>query len=145
MSVWPFNRLHELNCIVKFGYFNPNDIAEIAAFERPNKPKDQEQLLVNSIKKEGVRNPLICVAYDGKDTYVTVGHHRLWAAKRSNTKQIPIIVNDFCNRYPALEVISSIEEARAKFKDQPNIVKSFRTGISTSEPLVNNETWWISK
>ena len=144
MPVWSFNRLAQLGCIVKFGYLSPNDLVDIRAFKRPKMPDDQEQLLAKSIEKEGVRNPLICVAYEHRTTYVIVGHHRLWASKKVKTEQVPVIINDFCNRYPDFEIINSLEEVRTKFKDQPNIIKSFKLGVSTSEPLINNETWWQS-
>lgn len=143
MANWPFERLSEFGCVVKFGYVPITEIHEKLSIDmNTDNRREHREKLIQSIKNEGVRNPLICSAFDGAPTFVQVGHHRLWAAKKAGARELPVIVNDFCNRYPTFEILGSLTEVRTKFKDQPNLVKSFRSGVSTSEPLINNETWW---
>lgn len=133
----------KLRCKVRFGYINPNKIDDpLSPDGRTKTKKNDRNRLVESIKEEGVRNPLVIIAYENKPLSVHVGHHRLWAAKRAKAKEIPVIVNDFCDAFPDFEVLESLDEVRSKFIDQPNLVRSYVSGVSTSEPLRDGETWW---
>ncbi|NJO61533.1 MAG: ParB N-terminal domain-containing protein [Richelia sp. RM2_1_2] len=139
MGVLPF---HLLRCSVSYGFLSPDDIYDSVIIDETDETAQHKIRLIDSIKQEGLRNPLILIANVNKPTFVTVGHHRLWAAKRAGLTLVPVIVNDWCNRYPTFEVLHSIDDVRSKFLDQPNLVKSFTTGVSTSEPLINGQTWW---
>ena len=61
MSNWPFNRLHEVGCVVKFGYLSPAEIDDHRAIDgRAAMHREQRTRLVESITEEVVRNHLIC-------------------------------------------------------------------------------------
>ena len=140
MGLMPMKRLL---CKVRFGYLDPSKIEDRSVPDGNfNTPEYHRNRLVESLKAEGVRNPLIVMAYRDTPPYVTVGHHRLWAAKQAGLGEVPAIINDWGNCFPEFEILSSLDEVRSKFKDQPNLVKSFRDGVSTSEPLINGDTWW---
>lgn len=135
--------MHRLLCKVRFGYLDPSLIVDKAVPDGNfGTPEHHRIRLVESLKEEGMRNPLIVMAYKDLDPFVTVGHHRLWAAKQAGLAVVPVVVNDWGDCFPDFELLTSLDEVRSKFKDQPNLVKSFREGVSTSEPLIDGNTWW---
>lgn len=112
---------------------NPTRFAEL---------KEHFDKLVQSMKDEGVRNPLIGTSHPDGSVRIEVGYSRAWAAKEAGIEFVPCLVNDAANIYEDFEVIMNINHARQFFKDQPHLVKIMRHGITSTEPLVGEKTWW---
>ncbi|MBU3131869.1 ParB/RepB/Spo0J family partition protein [Clostridium gasigenes] len=51
--------------------------------------KNKFNKFVETIKKEGIKEPIKYVEYNGKK-YVVDGHHRLQAAKRAGIGDVPV-------------------------------------------------------
>jgi len=91
--------------IPKVSRVTPIEVVNIDINEiKPNKYQsrmqfDQEKLkeLANSIKKEGVVQPII-VSPSGKNYQLVAGERRWWAAKMAELKEIPAVVRKVTDR-----------------------------------------------
>lgn len=68
--------------------------------------------------REGIRNPIFVLALD-EGTFLRYGGSRLWAAYEVGLETIPVIVADWVGRYPDLETLTTEDQIRAKFLDEP--------------------------
>lgn len=98
--------------------------------------------LIESIKKEGVRNPItIRARYIDQPPEAIFGYNRLWSAKKAGAKEIPCIVNDYCDKYPDAEILESPKDIREHFKEQPYKVR-IKNGVAMmSEPIMDQVEW----
>lgn len=80
-----------------------------------------QSALEASIAKEGLRNPILCFAFDS-GLYAAMGINRLRAAKRLGV-DVPVIINDHSGDYKEFELLTSESEVRSKFTDQPEDVR----------------------
>jgi len=110
--------------------------------QRYTELKQHFDKLVESMKNEGVRNPLIGLSCPDGSVRIEVGYSRAWAAKEAGIEFVPCFINDASNAYEDFEVIMNINHARQFFKDQPHLVKIMRHGITSTEPLMGEKTWW---
>ena len=73
--------------------------------------------LLNSVEREGFRNPILLENQSG-ELKVVYGESRCWVAYQLKIK-IPAFINDYQDKYKDLELIVDETQARAKFKDKP--------------------------
>lgn len=98
--------------------------------------------LLKDVAENGLRNPLICSGRPDGTVLVEVGYSRIWAAQEAGIKKVKCFVNDSAKYFSNLELIETLEQAREKFVDQPALIKIYRYGITSSEPLVEGKSWW---
>ena len=77
--------------------------------------------LEESIKKEGIRNPIFCNSIE-QGTFCKYGTSRLWIAKKLGL-EVPAIIADFDGRWSNLEQLYTIEDIQDKYVDQPTIIE----------------------
>lgn len=96
------------------------------------KQEEKSQFFVKleeSIKREGVRNPINTVAHSNSKLHVVMGGSRTWIAQKLDII-VPILVTDRFNLFPAAETLETKEEILLKFKDKPH-------GIELTERQLN--------
>lgn len=99
------------------------------------KPMFQEALR-DSIRKEGIRNPVVIYALAEGD-FLSFGGSRLRAARDNELASIPALVNDYCGRYDSgVEVTPSNVETF--FTDVPSYIEFTPTGVDTHYSLERN-------
>lgn len=74
--------------------------------------------LEESILREGFRNPLLVVAVKPGDIRIRYGGSRLMVAHK-HKMEVPCIITDFQNCFPDAEILFTLDDVRAKFKDEP--------------------------
>ena len=75
--------------------------------------------LEESIKREGVRNPVNTVAQPNGELRVVMGGSRTWIAQKLDIV-IPALITDKYDLFPNAETLETVEEVLAKFKDKPH-------------------------
>lgn len=99
------------------------------------KPMFQEALR-ESIKREGIRNPVVVYATIEGD-FLSFGGSRLRAAREVGLEHIPALVNDYCGRYEDAPEVTE-ENVRSFFVDQPEYIEFTPTGVDTHYSLERN-------
>lgn len=77
--------------------------------------------LVESIKKEGIRNPIFCQSMK-EGTFSRYGTTRLWVAKKYKLK-VPCVIADYTDRWDELQKLSSKAQILSKYMDKPEILE----------------------
>jgi hypothetical protein len=72
-----------------------------------------------SILEQGFRNPIFCNAIQ-EGTFSRYGTSRLWIAKKHNL-DIPCVIADYTGEWEHLELLTTEDQIREKFKEQPEI------------------------
>jgi hypothetical protein len=130
---------------VRFGMVSVDKIYsdyDVESSDRYRKNPVHFQRLLESVVHGGLRNPLVVQTRLDGLAEVTVGYSRIWAAKKAGVSSVACFVNDAVNLYPEFEAVLSIDHARKFFRDQPVKIIFTKIGISTSEPLVDDKSWW---
>lgn len=131
------------------GSFNlPKEDAQSRIARRLKLGKDFYTDLEKSIRKEGIRNPILIYAgwmNDGRwfrcPTYikdqgmekllicVSSGGSRLWVSKQLGMINIPCIIIDHIDRFTHFEELTTVDQMLTKFKDKPNSIVCGRREI----------------
>ena len=110
---------------------------------QPRKKIDYEKLngLIESVRKNGIIQPL-CVREKGKQRYELVyGHRRLAAAQALGIKEVPCIINNIADRDSfVFALIENIQRENLSFIDEANaineLIKKYRiTQTQAAETL----------
>lgn len=99
------------------------------------KPMFQEALL-ESIRREGVRNPVVIYATVEGD-FLSFGGSRLRAVREAGLESIPALVNDYVERYAECPLVTS-ETVESFFTDIPEYIEFTPTGVETHYSLERN-------
>jgi len=73
--------------------------------------------LVDSIRREGVRNPIIVYVFQ-EGTFLTFGGSRYTTCVEAGIEEIPAIINDYTGRYAASDTVTP-DNVESFFKDPP--------------------------
>jgi hypothetical protein len=92
--------------------------------------------LRESIKREGIRNPVVLYATEEGD-FLSFGGSRVHAARDCELAWIPALVNDYCGRYDDKPEVTP-ENYEQFFTDVPEYVEFTETGIETHYSLERN-------
>ena len=114
--------------IVKFTLLDPNTIynntwSRLDLIEKEDKKNGWFIQLEESIKQEGIRNPIITFTkYRTGELRVLVGGSRLYIAQKLEIL-IPCIISDQKNFFPNARQLKSKDEIISCFKDPPRHIK----------------------
>lgn len=106
----------------------------------PQQPRTSKvgfaKALKESIKKEGLRNPVVIYALD-EGCFISFGSSRLLAARELELEFMPAIVNDYCNKFPLASEVT-MDNFHVFFKDVPKYFEITETGADTHYSLERN-------
>ena len=88
----------------------------IPEVSQARKPQFMEAMC-DSIRAEGIRNPIVAYATDS-GVYVSFGGSRVLCAREVGLDRIPCIVNDYAERYPLAPEVTE-ENFTSWFTDPP--------------------------
>lgn len=116
----------KMSYVIKYDVIPSNIIQNTLVPEerRMKKLEDLHQFftkLEKSILKEGIRNPIVILAYAEDNIIPRYGGSRLMVAQKYDM-DIECIICDFDNVFPNSKILNNEEEIRACFKDQPRKV-----------------------
>lgn len=92
--------------------------------------------LRESIKREGIRNPIVLYAVE-EGNFLSFGGSRLLAARDCELLYIPAIINDYCGRYDDYTEVTP-ENYGLFFTDKPEYVEFTDIGFETHYSLERN-------
>lgn len=120
---------------IRFVYINANEISNTiepneTRREKLNKVNQFFDKLEQSILKEGIRNPVILTAQNGR-LINRYGGSRVMIAQKLNI-EVPAIVADFDDRFPEGQLLTSKNQMMEKFKDPPRKILFKHYGINVS-------------
>ncbi len=116
----------KMSYIVKYDIL-PSKVIQNTLIPEERRIKKLEELhqfftkLEKSILKEGIRNPIVILAYAEDNIIPRYGGSRLMTAQKYNM-DIACIICDFDNVFPNSKILNNEEDIRACFKDQPRKV-----------------------
>lgn len=134
-----------------YRYEPVRDLMERHYVERFNQVSGHYERLLESVRREGFRNPIMVTAgmldrrrceelppgYRQREDLIVseyLGGSRLWAAQRLGV-DVPCIVNDHTDVLPDAEVLPDADAVLAKFKDRPGRIEMRRGGRVTLNDL----------
>lgn len=111
---------------IRFGFLQPGDIPEsfILADWVHKRNEKQYQFytrLEASVLKEGFRNPVMCYEKSGERTF-PYGGSRVYTAHKLQIP-VPALVSDWTGAFKHFELITTLDQALAKFKDKPTVLE----------------------
>lgn len=127
------------------------DLIETHYINRFNEVSGHYERLLESVRKDGFRNPIMVSAgrlerrrqselppalRQREDLLVSeyLGGSRLWAAQQLGV-DVPCVVNDYADVLPDADVLPNARAVLAKFKDAPGFVEMPRKGPVTLNNL----------
>lgn len=127
------------------------DLIEAHYINRFNEVSGHYERLLESVRKDGFRNPIMVSAgrlerrrqselppalRQREDLLVSeyLGGSRLWAAQQFGV-DVPCIVNDYADVLPDAEVLPNARAVLAKFTDMPDFIEMQRKGPVTLNNL----------
>lgn len=87
------------------------------------------QALIESIEREGVRNPIVVFALS-EGCFISFGGSRVTAAREAGLTSIPAIVNDYCGRFDGNPEVTR-ENWHTFFTDVPQYIEFSEYGFDT--------------
>lgn len=107
--------------IVRYGFLLPGDLPPESITRsctaNASVPKSFYDRLLQSVQREGFRNPVLFNNLAG-EMKVVYGESRTWAAHKLGIP-LPAFINDGVQQFEHFERITSEAQALAKFKNRP--------------------------
>jgi len=136
---------------VRYGLLEPGDIPASFYLADWVHKKNEKQYqfytrLEESVKREGFRNPVMCYEKPGERTF-PYGGSRVYMAHKLQIP-VPAIVSDWTGAFQHFELITTLDQALAKFRDPPTVLEFHPThgcqfwGCAQVQLAPEHEAFW---
>lgn len=136
---------------VRYGLLEPGDIPASFYLADWVHKKNEKQYqfytrLEESVKREGFRNPVMCYEKPGERTF-PYGGSRVYMAHKLQVP-VPAIISDWTGAFKHFELITTLDQALAKFLDPPTVLEFHPThgcqfwGCAQVQLAPEHEAFW---
>lgn len=136
---------------VRYGWLQPDQIPVSFYLADWVHKKNEKQFqfytrLEASVKQEGFRNPVMCYEKPGERTF-PYGGSRVYMAHKLQIS-VPALISDWTGAFRHFELITTVNQALAKFRDPPTVLEFHPThgcqfwGCAQVQLTPEHEAYW---